>query len=91
MVYPEYIDIKDWFASLIVDYPNEFLPILESEEKWQETGAIIAGNGIFARANVPAPFALEEGHKKMKFASWQEWAKKVYLVMIDVPKTPDSR
>ena len=82
IVWPEYIDIKDWAANLIADYPNEYLPILEDEGKWDDWASIVASSGIFARNDIPAPFSVEEGGKKQEFKDWQEWAKTVYNLMM---------
>ena len=83
IVWPEYIDVKDWAANLIVDYPDEYLPILEDADKWEDWASIVAGTGVFARNNIPAPFSVTEGEKKQEFKDWQEWAKTVYNLMIN--------
>jgi hypothetical protein len=83
IVWPEYIDIKDWAANLIVDYPDEYLPILEDADKWEDWASIVAGTGVFARNDIPAPFSVTEGEKKQEFKDWQEWAKTVYNLMIN--------
>jgi hypothetical protein len=83
IVWPEYIDIKDWAANLIVDYPDEYLPVFEDADKWEDWASIVAGTGIFARNDIPAPFSVTEGEKKQEFKDWQEWAKTVYNLMIN--------
>jgi hypothetical protein len=83
IVWPEYIDIKDWAANLIVDYPDEYLPILEDVDKWEDWASIVAGTGVFARNDIPAPFSVTEGEKKQEFKYWQEWAETVYNLMIN--------
>jgi hypothetical protein len=83
IVWPEYIDIKDWAANLIVDYPDEYLPILEDADKWEDWASIVAGTGVFARNDIPVPFSVTEGKKKQEFKDWQEWAKTVYNLMIN--------
>lgn len=81
MVWPEYIGLKDWAACLVIDYPNEYLPLLENEDKWQEWGAAVVNTGIFAKANVPSPFSIKEGQKKENFTDWREWAKTLYIIL----------
>lgn len=83
IVWPEYIDIKDWAANLIVDYPDEYLPLLEDADKWEDWASIVAGTGVFARNDIPAPFSVTEGKKKQEFKDWQEWAKTVYNLIIN--------
>ena len=83
IVWPEYIDVKDWAANLIVDYPDEYLPVLEDADKWEDWASTVAGTGVFARNDIPAPFSVTEGEKKQEFKDWQEWAKTVYNLMIN--------
>lgn len=83
MIFPAYISIKDWTASLLVDYPNERIPRLVDEDKWAEFGAKLAGIGIFSRANIPNPLKKVSGLEKDSFESWQQWAKAVYLIMMN--------
>jgi hypothetical protein len=85
VVWPEYIALKDWAAALTVDFPNENIPLLENEEKWQEWGNIVISTGIFAKAGIPAPFSVKEGKKSINFDKWQEWAKIVYNIMANEP------
>jgi len=83
IVWPEYIDVKDWAANLIVDYPDEYLPVLEDADKWEDWASTVAGTGDIARNDIPAPFSVTEGEKKQEFKDWQEWAKTVYNLMIN--------
>ncbi|HUV84864.1 MAG TPA: hypothetical protein VMV86_04095 [Methanosarcinales archaeon] len=81
VIYPEYISIKNWAAALVADYPNEFLPILQDENKWKEWGSTVVSSGAFAKLNIPAPFKIIEGQRKDAFKTWQSWAKVFYLQM----------
>lgn len=90
VIWPEYISLRDWSAALIADYPEENLPLLDNEDKWQDWAAVVCGSGIFERANIPSPFVIEEGRKKSNFAEWQDWAKIVYTNLaneLDIPKS----
>jgi hypothetical protein len=78
VIWPEYISLKDWAAALVTDYPNEYLPLLEDENNWQEWGTIVISTGMFERAGIPAPFSIAQGLKKDNFENWQAWAKVVY-------------
>lgn len=80
-VYPKYISLKYWAATIMTDYANEPLPILVNEEQWEEWGAIVAGTGIFLRASVPSPFSIVRGKKQQNFKDWQGWAKIMYNIM----------
>lgn len=84
IIYPQNITLKDWADNLVGSYSHEFLPILDEhdiEEKWKAWGAIVAGTGFFARANIPAPFEIKEGKLKDNFTSWEEWARTVYAII----------
>lgn len=79
VIYPAYIGLKRWADELVGSYPEQFLPILQKEEDFEIWGAAVAGSGIFAKANVPAPFSISEGKRKKSFESWIDWAKIVYI------------
>jgi hypothetical protein len=64
-VYPKYISLKYWAATVISDYDNESLPIL----------------GIFLRAGVPSPASIVRGRNQDNFKDWQQWARIVYNIM----------
>lgn len=81
VIWPEYIELKLWAAQLIVDYPNDPIPLLTDENKWQEWGAILANTGVFQKASIPTPFSISQGKKNDNFKSWQDWAKIVYNLM----------
>jgi hypothetical protein len=81
IIWPEYITLNDWAGALTADYPSEFIPLLQDENKWHEWGAIIVSSGVFERAGIPSPFSIIEGKKKFDFEKWQDWAKIVYINM----------
>lgn len=87
--WPEYIDLKYWAANIVFYYPNEPLPILADETKWQEWGAILSSTGVFRLAGVPSPFNIKKGQKQNSFENWQEWAKTVYKIMA-VERAPNN-
>lgn len=84
VIYPHYISLKNWAASLAVDYPDAQLPVLKDEKKWQEWAAVVANTGAFYRGNVPFPFLIKDGARKDNFQDWQQWAKAVYVCMLDI-------
>lgn len=83
VVWPEYISLTDWSSRLIADFNQEQLPLLDDEHNWEEWGTTVASTGIFERAGVPAPFDIEQGEKTSLFPSWEEWAKTVYMLILD--------
>ena len=83
IIWPEYISLNDWAAKITEDYPNEIVPILTDEDKWQEWAAVVINTGIFAEAGIPSPFSIDSGEKEDNFNSWQEWAKVFYINMVN--------
>ena len=81
VVWPEYISLRDWSSRLIADYGSQQLPLLDDEVSWEEWGTTVATTGIFERAGVPSPVEIEQGHETTLFASWEDWAKAVYMVV----------
>ena len=81
IVWPEYISLKDWAASLAVDYPSQFIPHLEDENKWQEWGAVLCSTGEFAIAGIPSPLESRTAKQNTDFKDWRSWAKIVYNIM----------
>lgn len=65
MVIPTFITLADWAASLIVDYPNDGIPGLWDETKWQDWAATVLACPSFATCNAPTPYQYE---------NWQDWA-----------------
>lgn len=88
VIMPQYILLEDWAAQLILNYPNEPLPLLENENKWQEWGAVVANTGIFKRAAIPPPFTMNDGQKTVNFETWQKWGEVVYNLMANEQNIP---
>jgi hypothetical protein len=86
VIQPEYISLTLWAGALIADFPEEPIPQLQDENKWQEWAAVIANTGVFQTANIPAPFVLSSGKKTENFKDWKEWAKVVYSLMANEPR-----
>jgi hypothetical protein len=81
VIWPEYITLLRWSAELVASYPDEPLPLLTEENKFNEWGAIVANTGVFKRAAIPSPTSLAQGKKVSNFKDWGEWAKVVYNLM----------
>jgi hypothetical protein len=90
VVWPERISLNYWAACLVTDYPSENLPLLESDENWQEWATIVSNTGIFLKAHIPAPVSVKDGVKKELFHEWDKWAKVVYTIMSDEYSIPQT-
>jgi len=81
-VYPKYISVKYWAATVCDDYSDFPLPILHDETKWEEWAQNLVGIEPFASKGIPGPYKnARKKEKELAFKNWEEWAKKVYLVM----------
>lgn len=75
LIWPEYISLDRWAGNLQEFYPNEFLPVLESEEKWRSWATIVASSGVFASVGLPPP----------RGDDWRPWAISFYKIMSNQP------
>lgn len=90
VIRPERISLNYWAACLVADFHSENLPVLETDETWQEWGAIVANTGIFLKAHVPSPVIVKQGVKTDQFKQWDAWAKVVYTIMSDDYRIPQN-
>lgn len=72
MMIPDHTDIKTWFSSLLIDFPNDNIPILTDNKNWKSVGNHIIQGGIFATNSCPATDTYDE---------WLAWAKDFYFCM----------
>ena len=72
MMIPTKADLKTWASSLIVDFPQDNIPILSDENDWERWGSILIGCQSFASNAAPPPRA---------YGDWRDWAINVYKVM----------
>ena len=79
-VYPEYIDLLHWAATVIDDYRTYPLPILEDTNKWVEWANVLVTQPPFRKEHLVTPQDL--GITKEAFEEdnslWRVWAKHVY-------------
>lgn len=75
MILPVKISLKNWAASLIIDFPRDNIPILTDESQWKDWGNKLILETSFANLGSPST---------MHFNSWSDWASAVYNVMQNV-------
>ena len=67
-VYPKYISVKYWAASVCSDYSDQGLPILLDEDKWAQWAKAVISYEPFQKAGVPSPYnqkkQITENNKK---------------------------
>lgn len=72
MVIPINVDIKDWWDSLAIDFPDDNIPILNDKNDWKTTGNFLVQENSFAIQGAPSTFAFDE---------FQAWAMEVFNTM----------
>lgn len=72
MVMPEFITLSNWAATLIVDFPDDNIPLLSDESNWRPWGDLLAQEDSFINNNAPGT---------LYYKDWKEWADEVYFVM----------
>jgi hypothetical protein len=76
MTLPKDIDINTWWASLVVDFPNDDIPFLhnpvkEDASSWKQQGSFLIEENTFADNGAALPTG----------ANAQEWAQAVFRCM----------
>lgn len=74
MIQPYNIDLEDWAASLIIDFPVDQIPILYQKGDWKEWGNQVILCDTFYQAGAPGT---------LDYIDWLSWAQDVYLAMLD--------
>lgn len=72
MIQPQFIDVQLWADSLRIDYPDDNIPQLQSEQDWKAWGDELVQCQSFILNNAPGTVAYDK---------WEEWANAVYFVM----------
>lgn len=69
MMIPDFVDLLTWAASLLIDFPNDNLPILYNEREWKDWGNEVIFSPTFERLNAP---------RTDTFINWVDWAYALY-------------
>lgn len=72
MVLPEFITLPNWAMTLIIDFPDDNVPLLTDEKNWRDWGDLLVQEGSFIENNAPGT---------LYYKDWKEWADEVYFVM----------
>jgi hypothetical protein len=97
-VYPKYISVKYWAATVCSDYSDQGLPILLNEDKWGQWAKAVISYEPFQKAGVPSPYnqkkQITENNKKSKEVlqyNWETWAKMAYNIMNAQPVITEKK
>jgi len=72
MVIPEFIRLIEWAHTLIIDFPNDNIPLLIDESNWKEWGDRLVQEESFIENNAPGTYHYND---------WNKWANEVYFIM----------
>lgn len=72
MMIPIGVTLKYWWDSLVIDFPNDNIPILDDEKDWKEKGSFLVQEIDFAIQNAPSSVLYEDPF---------DWAMDVYRSM----------
>lgn len=72
MILPLRISLKNWAASLIIDFPDDNIPLLKSNEDWQSWGRFLIQENTFADNGAPDPSDYDD---------WESWAIELFKTM----------
>jgi hypothetical protein len=63
MMQPTMVTLKQWVASLIVDFPTDNIPILLDEDKWKEWGNTLIQQSSFLINGAPSTNLYDDKFK----------------------------
>jgi hypothetical protein len=63
VIIPLEISLKDWAASLVIDFPDDNIPILTDENDWKNWGCLVVEQTSFADNGAPSPILFDEVNK----------------------------
>jgi hypothetical protein len=74
MVIPKNIALSYWAASLIIDFPDDNIPILLDEKDWRLWGDVLSQLNSFTVNGVPSTVGYD---------NFQDYAEGVYQAMLN--------
>lgn len=72
MILPIGISLKDWAASLVIDFPTDNIPLLYEDADWKQWGDLLIQENSFSEADAPGTALFKE---------WNPWADAVFYAM----------
>lgn len=72
MMIPRFTSLKDWANSLVIDFPDDDIPLLRHEDDWKSWGNFLIQEDSFADNAAPTTDT---------FKDWKSWADRVFLTM----------
>lgn len=72
MMIPNDATLSDWAASLIIDFPQDNVPVLRDEKEWKLWGNLLIEENSFAINGAPGT---------SEYTDWKSWAREVFYSM----------
>ena len=72
MLIPYLVSAKDWFSSLLIDFPSENISVPQNDEDWKSSADFLCQSPLFSFNSVPAP---------QNYDKFEDWANVVYFLM----------
>ena len=72
MLLPFTVGAKDWFCSLLIDYPTENICIPINDEDWKKSADFLCDSPLFLSNSVP---------NSQDYDKFEDWANIVYFKM----------
>lgn len=72
MMIPLGVSLKNWAASLIVDFPKDNVPALINDSHWQQWGDLLIQEDSFAINGAPGTLG---------YSDWKSWAQDFFYSM----------
>lgn len=72
MMIPIDVTVKFWMESLVIDFPDDNIPLLEDEKDWKDVGSFLVQENSFAIQGAPSPASYEKA---------SDWMLEVYKCM----------
>lgn len=72
MMIPEMTDLRNWAASLITDFPEDDIPLLDNEQNWKDWGDRLSQCSTFIQNNSPGT---------QHYDTWEKWSNRVFFCM----------
>ncbi len=72
MILPIGVSLQNFAGSLVVDYPNDNIPILHKDKDWRTFGSFVAQETTFGNNGAPGPG---------RFSNPSEWTQALFKAM----------
>lgn len=76
MIIPNLTSLKNFSSSLIIDFPDDNIIILDDKNNWKEWGDQLVQSESFIQNSAPGT---------QNYNNWKDWAQDLFFVMNNNP------